>query len=220
MTTTGKADSDERERFELDQIHLQLESERHLGSSDPGHEAEFWRTSLTALSERSDEVFVLATAELWIIPGTATDPHQTLLDTDTDLSRFQTVFTDGYIDPELKVAGFGESVIIVDRIETPPLFQGCGYASLLLAESIDSLRIGNLIAVATPTLLAGVSTPGHRADRAQAMKSAEMCGFSEWRQDVWVLDLTTENTASPRQNCLRRAGPQEERLDCQKLADR
>ena len=222
MTNTGNADSDseERERFELDQIHLQLESERHLGSPDPGHEAEFWRTSLTALSERSDEALVLATAELWTIPGTVTNPLQTLIDTDTDLSRFQTVFTDGYIDPDLNVAGFGEGVIVVDVIETPPLFRGCGYGRLLLAESLNALRISNLIAAATPTLLSGVSAPsGQRVSRAQALRNAEMCGFYEWRQDVWVLDLTTGRIADPRQDCLRRIGPRAEQLDCQRVAD-
>ncbi len=181
MTNTGNADSDSgsdgREWFELDQIHLHLESERHLGSSDPGHEAEFWRTSLTALSERSDEVLVLATAELWIISGTVTDPLQTLIDTDTDLSRFQTVFTNGYIDPDLNVAGFGEGVIVVDRIETPPRYQGCGYARLLLVESLNALRVGNLIAAATPTLLSGVSRTPERAEKSSGL----LIGFAASR---------------------------------------
>lgn len=204
MTNENKTDTVETERFELDQIHLRLESDHHIGSPDPGHEAKCWRTSLTALSERNDEVLVLATAELWTIPGTVTDPIQTLIDTDTDLARFQTIFKDGYIDPDLNVAGFGEGVIIIETIETPPIHRGCGYTRLLLAESLNALQIGNLIAVATPTRDQGpgcASSPGSNDRGVLVGKTAEHLGFCEWRNGVWVMNLTTNALGHAQEYC-------------------
>jgi GNAT superfamily N-acetyltransferase len=171
-------------------IELRLSTSRRLGRGHP-RGIERWTAEARTPDDRVGELQVLM-----IDLTQCRDPWGALDSSNDDLAHIGDAVFDsntGHLAESLDSAleRIGHRVLILDRVELSPQWQGHNVAALLAAETIDELRTGVRAALCLPAPLE------RRADESdedyersvERMKGVwSQVGFRSFRSGVWLLE--------------------------------
>ncbi|HET8602251.1 MAG TPA: hypothetical protein VFL99_18145 [Segeticoccus sp.] len=174
-------------------VRLELSTARRLGEPATGLEQWQVTASVPGADGADRPVGTLSVMALDLVA--CEDPWGALDSSNEDIAHIGDVVFDemtGQLSPELdaRLAKTGERVLVIDRVELEPEWQGHGLAALLLAETLERMRGGVRAAVCLPA-------PLHRAGEAQADYDTSLqrmqqvwreVGFEQFREGVWLLE--------------------------------
>lgn len=171
-------------------IELRLSTRRRLGRDSP-QGIERWTVEASTPRGRVGELHVLV-----LDLAQCRDPWGALDSSNDELAHIGDVLFDmntGQLAESLDSAlpRGGQRVLVLDRVELAPQWQGHNVAALLAAETIDELRTGVRVAVCLPAPLEPEPDQSDEdAERAvERMKRVwSQVGFRPFRSGVWLLE--------------------------------
>lgn len=174
-------------------LRLDLTSSRHLGAGDAGRGLDRW--TVTAVVASSP----LPVGEVDVIGidlHTCLDPWEALDSSNADIAHIGDVLFDmntGQLQEEIasRFPPVGRRLLVLDRIELQPEWQGRNVGALIAAEGLDHLRAGARLAVCLPGPLdrpPGVPDEEYRRAGSRISGLWSQLGFRPFREGVWTLD--------------------------------
>jgi len=188
------------ETFELQVSHT---CTRPAGCGhDPLDDLLFWNSTLGVDRQADDEHpalrLTVASAELIAIrPSNSPFDIHTLLDAvDGEVDRYQQLYDD---EGELlvEVEGYGDGLVLANRVVVDAAYRGRGFGPLLLAEALHDLSDGLALAACEPAPLqldAESDPAAWETGQARLRSLWTGFGFQQFGgSSLWVMDLATTN---------------------------
>ena len=175
-------------------IVLTLACARPLGAGEPAG-LEQWEAT-AAVPGTGDEGMPVGTVSVLALDLVACeDPWGALDGSNDDIAHIgDTVFDEmtGQLSESLnsRLAGGGTRVLVIDRVELEPEWQGRNVAALLVAETVHRMRAGVRAALCLPAPLhrAGESKEEYDESLRRVQQVWSQAGFTLFKDGVWLLE--------------------------------
>jgi GNAT superfamily N-acetyltransferase len=178
----------------VSEVQLTLSSTRAVG---PAEVAGFQRWEMTARvpDAGGDGSRVGGVSVLEVDLLTCDDPWGALDGSNEDIAHMGGAVFDemtGQLSEALesRLGRSGSRVLVLDRVELEPAWQGHNVAALLVAETLEWMRLGTRVAVCLPAPLhRGDASPEQYDESIRRMQQVwSQVGFQPFRDGVWLLE--------------------------------
>ena len=175
-------------------IHLTLSSTRAVGATGAVG-LERWEATAHVPNVGGDPGRVGSISVLAVDLLACDDPWGALDGSNEDIAHIgATVFDEmtGQLSEALdsRLARGGSRVLVLDRVELEAAWQGHNVAALLVAETLEWMRLGARVALCLPAPLhRGDAPPEQYAESIRRMQQVwSQVGFRPFRDGVWLLE--------------------------------